>query len=77
VRYQHQIYSLMVRPIQPLIDNERAFEYHHDQFPPKALIQNPHGRPFPPSLLQPLNATKLEDCFGAEYAPNMDMVMWI
>lgn len=74
-RYQIQLHALMRD--QPLIDNELPFGYHHYEFPPKALIQNPHGRRFPPELLHPLNATRIDDCLGAEYSPNIDIVMWV
>ena len=74
-RYQHQI--IRATREEPLIDGEgMPLVYHHEGFPPKALVQNPAGRPAPDELLGPLNAVRLEDCLGAEYSPT-DLVMWV
>lgn len=74
-RYHHQL--LATTRNEPMIDGETLpFMYHHAGFPPKALIQNPHGRVIPQELLTALAATPLEGCLGAEYIP-ADMVMWM
>jgi len=74
-RYYHQIKLSTME--KDLIHDEREFVYHNEGFPPKALIQNPHGRVIPDALLGPLNATPYDKLvWFAEYAPQ-EMIIWM
>ncbi|MEA1051619.1 hypothetical protein U5801_17670 [Lamprobacter modestohalophilus] len=75
IRHQHQLTLAM--HCEPLVDGlKHAFDYQHQGFPPKAVIQCPNGRLLPPDVLSALNATHLNRCLGAEYNPG-ELVMWV
>lgn len=76
IRHLHQF--VRASKELPTVDSiQHSLDYGHDgEFPPKALVQNPHGQTVPEPISRVFQAYPWDSLMGAEYVP-ADLVWWL